>query len=68
MREGGGEVETSEESVGRKRRVEPDIPEEEEEDNFACEVCRNGDREHLLLLCDSCDLGNYLSCEFTELF
>ena len=42
--------------MGRKRREEPDIPEEEEEE-FACEVCRQGDRENILLLCDSCDLG-----------
>lgn len=24
---------------------------------MGCEVCRQGNREHLLLLCDSCDLG-----------
>ena len=50
-------METGEERVGRKRREEPDIPEEEEEEEFACEVCRQGDRENILLLCDSCDLG-----------
>ena len=43
--------------MGRKRREEPDLPEEEEEEEFACEVCRQGDRENILLLCDSCDLG-----------
>ena len=43
--------------MGRKRMEEPDIPEEEEEEEFACEVCRQGDRENILLLCDSCDLG-----------
>ena len=34
-----------------------DIPDEEEEPDMGCEICRQGDREHLLLLCDSCDLG-----------
>ena len=52
-------METGEERVGRKRREEPDIPEEEEEEEFACEVCRHGDRENILLLCDSCDLGQF---------
>eukprot|EP00090_Calanus_glacialis_P044296 TRINITY_DN7890_c0_g1_i1.p1 TRINITY_DN7890_c0_g1~~TRINITY_DN7890_c0_g1_i1.p1 ORF type:complete len:1656 (-),score=536.89 TRINITY_DN7890_c0_g1_i1:497-5410(-) len=27
-----------------------------------CEVCRGGDREHLLLLCDGCDLGYHTTC------
>ena len=27
-----------------------------------CEVCRSGDREHLLLLCDGCDLGYHTDC------
>ena len=33
-----------------------------DEPETQCEVCRRGDREHLLLLCDGCDLGYHTSC------
>ena len=34
-----------------------DVPEE-----TLCEVCQRGDREHILLLCDSCDLAYHTTC------
>ena len=37
------------------------------DDTTLCEVCRRGDREHLLLLCDSCDLGYHTTCLNTPL-
>ena len=33
-----------------------------DEPETSCEVCRRGDREHLLLLCDGCDLGYHTTC------
>ena len=33
-----------------------------DEPETQCEICRRGDREHLLLLCDGCDLGYHTSC------
>ena len=46
-----------------KQNVEPHVDDvEEEEYEMVCEVCHRGDREHLLLLCDSCDLGYHTTC------
>ncbi|KAF2350689.1 Zinc finger RING-type [Trinorchestia longiramus] len=54
---GGPVVRTEEVS-----EVQPhDIP-HEDEDITCCEVCRRGDREAELLLCDGCDLGYHMSC------
>ena len=43
----------------------PELIEIEEE--TLCEVCQRGDREHLLLLCDSCDRGYHTTCLATPL-
>ena len=34
----------------------------EDDSVTVCEDCRRSDREHLLLLCDGCDLGHHTSC------
>ena len=34
----------------------------EDDSVTVCEDCRRTDREHLLLLCDGCDLGHHTSC------
>ena len=47
--------------VAKKKKAEEVIP-VEEEDVTQCEVCQLGDREHLLLLCDGCDLGHHTTC------
>ena len=47
------------------RPVEPAEAErgcEAAEVETVCEVCGRGDREHLLLLCDSCDGGHHTDC------
>ena len=46
------------------REVQPAERAEEEEGEVetVCEECGRGDREHLLLLCDSCDRGYHTSC------
>ena len=41
--------------------VAPDVTVIEEPDT-QCEVCHGVDREHLLLLCDGCDLGYHTTC------
>jgi hypothetical protein len=55
VREGGGEEEGRVEKVVARREEQQEVLEEEPE--IQCEVCTRGDREHLLLLCDGCDLG-----------
>ena len=40
--------------------VEADVEDAPEETR--CEVCQRGDREHILLLCDSCDLAYHTTC------
>ena len=57
MRPDGGEAETRTEAVKQRQEAMVDIPDDEVEADIYCEVCRGGDRENLLLLCDSCDLG-----------
>lgn len=41
--------------------IAPDVTVIEEPDT-QCEVCHGVDREHLLLLCDGCDLGYHTTC------
>ena len=35
---------------------------QEEEPEIFCEHCQTGNNEHLLLLCDGCDLGYHTTC------
>ena len=49
-------------AVEARRGKGEEVLEEEEEEVTVCEVCRVGDREHLLLLCDGCDLGHHTTC------
>ena len=57
VREGGGEEEGRVEKVVARREEQHQEQVLEEEPEIQCEVCTRGDREHLLLLCDGCDLG-----------
>ena len=61
VREQVGEEETGKAEVPKnKKKVEEEL--EEEEEQTLCEECRGGDREHLLLLCDGCDLATHTTC------
>ena len=57
-----GEQETGKAEVSKKKKVDKEQEEEEEEEQTLCEECRGGDREHLLLLCDGCDLATHTTC------
>ena len=63
VREQVGEKETGKAEVAKKKKVNKEQEEEEvEELQTLCEECRGGDREHLLLLCDGCDLATHTTC------
>ena len=64
VRDQVGEKETGKAQVAKKKTVsrEQEGEEEEEEEQTLCEECRGGDREHLLLLCDGCDLATHTTC------
>ena len=61
VREQLGEKETGKAEVPKKKKkVDEEL--EEEQEQTLCEECRGGDREHLLLLCDGCDLATHTTC------
>ena len=62
VREQVGEQETGKAEVSKKKKVDKEQEEEVEEEQTLCEECRGGDREHLLLLCDGCDLATHTTC------
>ena len=63
VREQLGEKETGKAEVPKKKKKKVDEEQEEEEqEQTLCEECRGGDREHLLLLCDGCDLATHTTC------
>ena len=62
VREQVGEEETGKAEVSKKKKVNKEQEEEVEEEQTLCEECRGGDREHLLLLCDGCDLATHTTC------
>ena len=63
VREQVEEKETGKAEVAKKKKVNKEQEEEEEvEQQTLCEECRGGDREHLLLLCDGCDLATHTTC------
>ena len=47
------------------KHIEQDViddDDDDEEEVTLCQVCGRGDREHILLLCDSCDQGYHTTC------
>ena len=54
-------------NVSHDKKVEQDPIFVIEESETNCEVCHSGDREHLLLLCDGCDLGYHTTCLVPQL-
>ena len=57
--------ETGHRDVVKDKPVQADVEDIQEE--TLCEVCQRGDREHILLLCDSCDLAYHTTCLATPL-
>ena len=57
--------ETGHRDVVKDKPVQADVVDVPEE--TLCEVCQRGDREHILLLCDSCDLAYHTTCLATPL-
>lgn len=45
--------------VAKKKTEEIEVI---EDDTTFCEVCRQGDREDIMLLCDGCDCGFHMDC------
>ena len=64
VREQLGEQESGKAEVPKKKiNKEQEVVEVlEDEEQTLCEECRRGDREHLLLLCDGCDLATHTTC------
>merc|ERR1719394_2313488 len=64
VREQLGEEESGKAEVPKKKiNKEQEVVEVvEDEEQTLCEECRRGDREHLLLLCDGCDLATHTTC------
>jgi len=58
----GPVIEFRETNQGDERPDEAEEESEDEAERYFCDVCRRGDDEALLLLCDACDVGAHTFC------